>query len=265
MNDDYIVNKYNIEENEVILMKVFAQDDGINFEVKSGPEHSKVSYFDLLDYVEQNDMSKDEHFNHVKEQIDINNFFHFVAYQIYYANTDSFSNNMRVWRKNTEYVKDAPVGHDGRWRYMLFDLDWGMGFWIHNALNYTEGIVTYNMVSHVLKDERRMSLFRNLMEHDDAREEFIYIMSSLLNDQFAVNTVKTKIDELALNIKDEIPSTIERWNNIESVDKWEENIQALHDFAERRPNIVKQHILTVFNLTEEDLNRITEKYSTLNK
>lgn len=259
LNEDYIVNKYNINEDDVILMKVLAAGDDIDFDVKSGGEKEKQRYFDLLDYVEKYNLAEDKHLAHVKKQIDIDNYLYFVAYQIYYANTDSFSNNMRVWRKHNEYVEDAPHGHDGRWRWMFFDLDWGLGFWIHNTIDYTGDIVEYNMIEHVLKDERRMSLFRNLMQNEHIKERFIYIMASLLNDQFSTENVQAKIDELANDIASEIPHTINRWKNIDSVEAWEENINDLHDFAEKRPNIVKEHLLEKFNLTEEDIKIIIEK------
>lgn len=259
LNDDYVINKYNIDKADVILMQVFAEGDGINFEVDAGPENAKISYLDMLDYVEQNDMANDEHLAHIEKIMDIDNYLHYVAYQIYYTNTDSFSNNMRVWRKNSDYVENAPKGHDGRWRWILFDLDWGMGFWIHNSLNYTDDFVNFNMIEHVLKDERRMSLFRNLMENDKTRDKFIYIMTSLLQNEFSTSNVQTKIAELAAQVEREIPHSIKRWNNIESVETWEKNIQTLIDFAEKRPNIVKQHLMEQFGLTEEDIENVVEQ------
>lgn len=261
LNDDYIVNKYNIDENDVILMKAFRENDGINFEVKSGPEQAKYDYLTLLDYVEEHDLNEEKHLTYVDEQIDIENYLYYVAYQIYYANTDSFSNNLRVWRKDTPFIEDAPKGHDGRWRWMFFDLDWGMGYHLHNTLDFTGDIVEFDMVEHVLKDERRMSLFRNLMKNEQVREQFIYIMMSLLNDEFSTENVRAKIDELAANIADEIPHSIKRWGNIKSVKHWEENIEALHDFAKKRPAIVKKHLFKKFNLTDKDVTEIIEKMS----
>lgn len=261
LNEDYIVNKYHIDEDDLILMKVFAERDGINFEVKSGKENAKLSYFELLDYAEKNSLSEEAHFNYIEKRMDIDNYLHYVAYQVYYANTDSFSNNMRVWRKNNDIIENAPKGHDGRWRWMFFDLDWGMGLRLHGSLNATGNIVDYNMIQHVLKDERRMSLFRNLMENEQAKEKFVYIMTSLLDNHFSTSNVQAKIDELAGNIENEIPHMINRWNNIESVDKWKDNIQMLHDFAAKRPQIVKQHLREEFNLTEEDIQEIEKKMS----
>ena len=86
---------------------MFKDGNDIDFEIESGRISSKRAYFELLDFVEQNNMTDKESLNYVKELVDLDNFFHYVAYQIYYANTDSFSNNMMIWRKDTDYIKDA--------------------------------------------------------------------------------------------------------------------------------------------------------------
>ena len=53
----------------------------------------------LIKYVEENDMKKDSNVDYVETLMDIDNYLEYVAYQVYYANTDSFFNNMTVWRK----------------------------------------------------------------------------------------------------------------------------------------------------------------------
>src|SRR5690625_7981220 len=81
-----------------------------------------------------------------------------------------------VWRKKSNYSLAAPEGHDGRWRWMLFDLDFGMGLEMHVNTNYEGNPVEYNMIKHVLADEERMKLFRELMKNKDAQDRFIKIM-----------------------------------------------------------------------------------------
>lgn len=251
-NPDYIDIKYNIKEKDLVLMKVETEDD-LQYRMKAGTEKDKKHFYDLLNFIDENDMSEDSNIEYVETVIDLDNFLNYVAYQVYYVNTDSFSNNMMLWRKNTDFTPDAPYGHDGRWRWMVFDLDYGMGYTLHFLLDYDGEPVTYNMIEHVLADEERMFLFRNLMENEKVKNRFIETMLNLLNTNFKPERVNEKIDEFAANIRPEIPRSINRWENIESVEKWEENIRELHDFAERRPEIVKEHLKEVFNLTETEL------------
>src|SRR5690625_4661252 len=255
--EDYLDIKYNVKDQDLILMKVFKEGDSVDFDMKVGTQKDKLSYFQVLDFVEENDMTENKNVHHLDTLIDIDNFFHYVAYQVYYVNTDSFSNNLMVWRKKSNYSLDAPdEGHDGRWRWMLFDLDFGMGLDMHVNTNYEGNPVEYNMIKHVLADEERMKLFRELMKNKDAQDRFIKIMLTLLNNNFEPTHVKDKIDELADKIRPEIPQSITRWENIESVEKWEDNIQVLRNFADERPEFIKQHMMEEFGFTEDEIKKI---------
>ena len=210
----------------------------------------------LIKYVEENDMKKDSNVDYVETQMDIDNYLEYVAYQVYYANTDSFFNNMTVWRKRTDYTPDAPIGHDGRWRWMVYDLDWGMGY---GLLGSSGDPIAHNMLGHVLSDDKSVKLFKNLMDNEEVQEKFIETMLTLLNSNFESNNVHEKIDELAAVIRPEIPQSIARWENIASVEEWEENIELLHEFADKRPGIVKAHLKSEFGLTQEQIEEIEKE------
>lgn len=59
-------------------------------------------------------------------------------------------------------------------------------------------------------------------------ERFVEKTLTLLNTNFETDHVKSKIDELAANIRPEIEKSINRWANIESVEKLEDDIQVFH-------------------------------------
>jgi len=111
---DYFNVKYNIRNSDLTVMKGFNEDGKIDFDIKSGSNKDKTDYNDLLTYVEKNDMTNDENIEYVERQVDLDNFFNYVAYQVYFANADSFRNNLLIWRHNNGYEPDAPEGHDGR-------------------------------------------------------------------------------------------------------------------------------------------------------
>src|SRR5699024_7010756 len=247
------------DEDDLVMMKAYKQDETVQFDMEAGSQNDEFHYRELLEFVRQNDLSKQENIKHLETLMDIDNYLEYVAYQIYYANTDSFSNNLMLWRKKTSYLPEAPYGHDGRWRWMIFDLDFGMGFNIMDNLGYKGDLVDYNMVSHVMKDEERMTLFRNLMDHEETRNDFIKIMLNLLNNNFEPEHVKNKIDELASAIRPEIPHSIKRWENIESIEQWEKNLDELRRFAEKRPKIIKEHIMEEFEITEEMLDKLEKE------
>src|SRR5699024_10131829 len=188
---------------------------------------------------------------------DMDNFLHYVAFQVYYANTVSFSNNLIIWKKRTFYEPEVPKRHDGKWRWMLFDLDWGMAYNVLESADYDGYRVNFNMFEHVLIDEQeKIYLYTHIIENEEVQQQFIEVMVKLLNNNFDPEHVKEKIDELSETIRPEMEQSIHRWDNIESVETWEENLQVLYDFAEERPDIVKQHLMEQFDLTKEDIEEI---------
>lgn len=255
---DYIDIKYNVRDEDLVLMKAYT-DKGLHFDMKSGSDIDRKHYDDLLDFVSSDAITADKGLEHVETLMDLDNFLHYVAYQVYYVNIDSFSNNLMLWRKRVDYTPEAPTGHDGRWRWMLFDLDWGMG---RGLLTYKEDDpLNYNMIEHVLEDEERMTLFRELMKNKEVKERFIKTMITLLQTNFETDYVKQKIDEASNNIRDEMPQMIARWENISSIEEWEENLEELYEFAEKRPQVVKENMLKEFNLTELELEKIEKEVS----
>ncbi|AOV08758.1 CotH kinase family protein [Sporosarcina ureilytica] len=251
-SEDYIDIKYNVKNSDLVMMSV-AKKAEKRFVMDAGKEKDRLHYVNMLDYIRSNDMTQLKHVEYVDTQMDINNFLEYVAYEVYYGNTDSFSNNMTVWRKRTDYVPNAPLGHDGRWRWMLFDLDWGMGYGLLGA----EGDpITYNMLEDMLSDKESVELFRLLMENQALKDRFAGIMLSLLNENFKPEHVHDKIDELAAKIRPEMPHMIERWENIESIEVWEDNIELLHRFADERPTLIRKHLKETFGYTDDELENI---------
>ena len=80
-------------------------------------------YAELFNYVNQNDLTNDTHYNYVDSQIDIKNFIMYNIAQIYVDNTDWPGNNIKFWK--------SP---ETKWRWILFDTDFGFGTW--NQFNY---------------------------------------------------------------------------------------------------------------------------------
>lgn len=249
-NESYIDVKYNVKENDLTMLSVNSAERG-RYDVDAGTEKDRLPFLDLVRFVEMEDMSQDKNVEYVETLMDIDNYLKYVAVQVFYGNTDSFHNNLTVWRKKSDYVPNAPLGHDGRWRWMLYDLDWGMGY---GLLGLEGDPIKYNMLEHMLdEDDKSVLLFKNLMENEALKERFATTMLNLLQNNFDVNTVQLKIDELAAAIRPEIPQSIARWENIESVDVWEENVNTLHEFAKVRPAIVKSQLMSELGFTEMQL------------
>ncbi len=80
------------------------------------------SYFELKEFITNNNLSIEANYDIVKQKIDIESFIDYQLFQIYIANTDWPGNNSKFWKDRSE---------DGKWRWILFDTDFGfrLGLW----------------------------------------------------------------------------------------------------------------------------------------
>ena len=192
-------------------------------------------YLELHDFVSRNDMRITENYEHVKTQMDVENFIDFWAAQIYFANTDSA--NIRFWKERSP---------EGKWRWIVFDLDWGFFNVNHNTLYYVTNPEGTGI-------GRRLStaLIVNLLKNKEFESLFIERLAYHLNNTFKTERVLATIDEFAGAIEAEMPRNQARWGG--TISGWYSQVQMLRNFAEKRQAIMMPHIQRKFNLTSEEM------------
>jgi len=233
LDEYYLAAHYQIEPDQVVIMERNSQ---LNFGKPDDTSH----YQALLKYIRDNDIKNPEHYNHVATQMDIDNFIDYQIAEIYSANKNWPWDNIKFWRYKTDtFQADAPYGQDGRWRWLLFDLDTGFG--------YGESASFQNDT--LLKATGEF-LIRSLFENSEFRTQFINRFADHLNTSFTPQRVTSIIDEMQAAINPEMSEHIDRWRVMEdSMDVWEKNVGIMRTFVSQRPVYVRLHILDYFNLT----------------
>ena len=74
---------------------------------------SNDTFAKLVEWVQKNDTNTDEAYQVIGSIIDIQNYIEYMAIQMYTGNTDTL--NVKRYRNSNA---------DGKWRWVLFDLDW---------------------------------------------------------------------------------------------------------------------------------------------
>lgn len=221
----YLASNHGVDPDNVDILEA-------NGRVKYG---SNSDYKELVSYVKSHDMRLTENYEYVKTLMDIENFIDYQIAEIYFANTDT--GNIKFWR-------DRAPG--GKWRWILYDTDWGFFDANHNTLWYVtnpEGTGTGKMFS--------TALMYNLLKNDSFKDEFIRRFAYHLNNTFSSDRVISIIDEMAKKIEPEIPDQVARWGG--SVQRWHNEVQKLRDFAKQRPSILLKFIIQQFNLSDEEI------------
>lgn len=183
----------------------------------------------LMQYVATHDLTSTEAYEHVRTQLDLDDFIDYTLLQIYSANTDWPAHNTHFYRPKTP---------GGRWRAIVWDSDNGFG-----ADTYSQ--VDSDIVSHLLDyshpetEGRDTLLFRKLVANRGFRERFLSRAEELLVTTLAPAHVIDLIDRLSGELAPDIAYETARWP---TTSVWADHIQQLRDFAGARPDYVRQHL-----------------------
>jgi len=237
----YFENYYGVSEEELVIM----EKDG---ELVEGTEEDVAYYRNMIDYIKNNSMKDSKHYQYISTLIDIENFILYNMAQIFFDNTDWPGNNNDFWRVRKEsYDKDAPYGHDGRWRWLLYDTDFGFGLYPYY------GGYRNNTLVHATKagetewptPDWSTLIFRNLLENEEFKNQFINTFADYLNTSFKSEYINKRITEFKNLLEPEVDEHNSRWRAWPS---WESNINVMIEFAEKRPDFQREHIISFFNL-----------------
>ncbi|TVR76173.1 MAG: T9SS C-terminal target domain-containing protein [Chitinophagaceae bacterium] len=221
----YLENNHNIDPDNIDLLEG-------HHEVKEG---SFTNYESLINYLENNDMSKDEHYQHILNLVEIDNFIDYHIIQLFFANWDWPHNNIAYWRPRTE---------DGKWRWLFFDCDACM-----LPRLYRSNSLEFFLNPENLKNQDRSWAYYNLhflLKNDNFRVAFYNRMIYHADNTFSPEKVVEAIQHFRELYYPEIHEQVNRWNSPLNISEWEKYLSDLESFALLRPAQFKQDIQKFF-------------------
>lgn len=241
-DEHYFDRVFGIDEDELD----FLENDGI---VDVG---DASHFWSMMSYLENNSLSDDTNFDYVTTLIDPVNYTDYYIINIFSVNYDWPHNNYEFFRKRVVYTPNAPYGQDGRWRWVVKDMDFGFNLfendeYSHNTLEYATKFYLPEEWNAEIFNKSTL-LMRRLLENENYKNYFINRFADLLNTTFLPSKVIDKIDELEAVIEPEIGEHIQRWGGeLSSYNVWKSNIGVMETFAQQRPDYQIQHINQKFN------------------
>lgn len=231
---------YNIREK--INRYFIAAHHGYNKDSLDLLEHKNLVKFGtarhynaMLRYIKSHDFISDYNVRYLDKMMDIDNFMNYQIAEIYCDNQDS-GGNIKYWK---------PHGRNGRWRWILFDTDFGFG--LHNPDAYrmnTLFLLTDAYGPSWPNPPWSTLILRKLLRNKAFRERFITKFCDHLNDSFSPKKASEAIDKIYNGIVNEMPRHLDRWN-LNKKD-WEDQVDIIRTFAKDRPDYMRLFIADMF-------------------
>ncbi|MBU8898760.1 CotH kinase family protein [Corallococcus sp. M34] len=223
----YLSGHYAVDRKKVAIL------EGAGGLLDVGGASDAQAYQDLLSYVRTHDLAVPASYAYVQARMDVDDFIDYLIAEVYLANTDWPDNNIRMWRYTGKVVAGAPVAQDGRWRWMVYDLDSAL-------LTGPEDDTLTRLLSDPSLSEPSALLPRKLMASPDFRARFAARFRWHLDHTFAPERVVAAIDAVAGQLAPEMAEHIQRWSYPASLAVWEASLDQMRDTAARRPAFMRQ-------------------------
>lgn len=237
-DEHYLAAVHGADPDSVALIKR-------HWEVSVGPANSTDSLVDFIKRLEVADAKAPATVDFIHETIDIDSFFDMVLTNIFIVNIDWPNNNTAVWR---QYENFGEGTLDGRWRWMVFDLDHHGGAVGFNNSDYSilNGKMARPADPHA--DNGIPFMFHRFMENPELKARFLTRFADHLNTAFLPEHTTAELQKFAETVAPEIPAHIERWGQVQSMDAWWSEVDGLEGFMNRRPDTQRNQLVSYFSL-----------------
>ena len=196
-------------------------------------EGDSSDYDELIDFVRENDLADDSSFAWVADRMDTEQFAVYAAMQVFFGNVDWPDSNIKFWR---------PSDGSGKWRWLLFDTDMGLGLANPPETDTLALLVREPSPFPGWSTE----LFRGLLTQPAFEIEFINRYADYLNTWLSAAVTAAGLNELVSEIEPTIGNHQRRWDD--TYQRWSQEIGIIADWLDRRPDAARQHILDNFGL-----------------
>jgi len=219
-NADFIFSNYGLNEDEILIID--------HIDIPNNPQ-----YLQMLNFITNNDITNQTVYNQLNEMMDVDNYINYMITQIFVGNYDWPHNNVKMWKKLD----------GGKWRWILFDLDFGFNLYDTNLHNFNSLTYALGEASSRTTQPWATALFKRLIENPTFRSKLIDKFSIHLSSTFETNRINSVLDSIAGKISNEIVFHKNRWGSSRT---FSNDINIMKNFSGNRANVMYNHLSARF-------------------
>ncbi len=239
-DEHYVESNHGVDKDEVQLLN---RDGAL-----MGDESHFTESYNIITNLSPSSSNFMEVFGY---RFDIKNYIDYFVFQTYIQNRDWLGiawglNNVKLWRQDSL---------DSKWRYMLYDTDFGFGLYGGNIYeNYI------NLARNPAYPNQHSEIFDHILDNTEFRCQFVNRYNDLINTTFQANNVNAIIDEMKTELAPAIPAHVTNWSNLMgpySYTYWLNSVNNIKTYNSSRIFTAREHLNSSLSLQGQKLVEIS--------
>jgi len=189
-------------------------------------------YAIMIDFVKNVPSVDSAAYDSISKMVNMRNYTDYFIAQMYYVNPEFPRHNTKYWRSDAD---------TSRWRYIMTDLDFGMGLYSNASADELYRVLHTN-----IQWSDNHWILRRILEFGEYKRYFINRSADMFNTMLLTQNVVNAIYQFKERLWDEMQVHMPRWGS--SVAAWESNVNVMLNFALARMDYVWQDYINEFDL-----------------
>ena len=240
-SDYYVQTHYDIPKEQVAMIK--------NGELEEGTSSDWNNFYSICQYASKHDVTDPTVYQYICDRMDIQSLIEQYCTGIYLGTVDWPNYNYAVWRYTGEPI-DGNSYADGKWRFMVMDLDYSMGL-TYSSFDGVEGYA-YDNFQYTQKSNTWMptDLFDHLLANSDFAKQFALTYQDYANELFSPKRVNPVLEQYQTEYFDWSMQGLKRWNAWSANQRsYEESFSLIRIFFTNRAAYTLEDMAEYLNLS----------------
>ncbi len=226
-DNHWMKNNFGYDKDHIDYLK----ESGAKIQIQEG---SDASYWNLYNYATTQTPTTQQYYDYINSTLDLKNYTDYFVAETFYNNGDwigDWTNNIQMWK---------PKSASAKWRYLLYDLDFGLGL---------GGAVTENRLAKARNPAAfsySSEMFDAILKNQTYQRYFINRYADLMNTIFLPTNVNNVMHSYKDTMSYDMTSHFAKWGS--STSSWNSQINSMISFENSRIGKMKDFIKAEFSL-----------------
>lgn len=230
MDSSFVEGRYSVPADNVNIIRLNGEPVAV-----SESERDLAQYDEVKSYADGHDLSNDDYYSGFCDMVDIDSLIDYYCTQLFFGNGDGYIYNNAMWRARK---KGTGAYKDGKWRFLLFDLDNTDAYGSTNgALEAAvDPFVEFTWIEY---DQ----FYLNLSQNKSFRQRMRNRMDELLAGDFSYERISPILDEFEAQYTDPMTLSVKRFHDPDFTgEQYAANVQVVRDFFRERGYYISKYM-----------------------